>query len=274
MKKILVPMDFTSVGANAVRYALKACKGSQIDILYVRNGVVDTNEPLILRQSLLQEEYWKNALRDFLLKELQIDRLPENTTISILAGALVHEIINMSKEGSYEAIIMGTRDKYNYFDKLFGTTSLGIIKNATIPVYVIPKYASFSGYKRVMIASDKELTNPELVEKIRIWNSEHKAYVKFLHIENQKNGEFDEEKKAIVSELFIKNDLEFAFEIEVLKDDDVSHSLLASAYDMKADLLLVIAKDQNYLQTLLFKSISKELILQSDIPLLFINSKT
>lgn len=267
-------MDFTDVGANAVKYALNAFKGRQITILYVKSGMVDTKEPLIVRQALLQEDYWKKALAKFVIRELKLEILPVNIDIAIASGTTVFEIHNYCSVGNYDAIVMGTRDKYNYFDKWFGTTSVGVVKGAKVPVYLIPKYASFSGYKKIMIASDEHLSNPSLINKINSWNKEYKAYAKFLHVQNGKDDDFNKEKMAIVSELFVKGDLEFAFEIEVIQDRNITHSLLASAYNMKADALIVIPGDQNYLETILFRSMSKDLILQSDIPLLFINSKT
>lgn len=272
MKKILVPLDFTAVGANAFRYARSAFKGSEITILYVKFSKGDVSDPLSYQVNLLTDEYWKEELKKFLSKELNLDSFPKNVTISIAAGPTVSEICSFVKTNNFDSVVMGTRDKYNYFDKWFGTTSFGVVKKSKIPVYLIPKYATYSGYKKIMVASDDHLNNLIVLDKIRSWNREYSAFVKFLHIQDRKKDHFDEEKKMLISELFEKNDPEFAFEIELIKDKDISHSLLASAYDMKADLLMVIPENQNYLQTILFKSISRDLILRSDIPLLFFNS--
>lgn len=272
MKNILVPLDFTSVGANALKFACKAFGESQITILYVKFSKVNTEDPLIYEQSLLSDDYWKEALKKYLCKELGLDRFPENIKLKISSGATVAGIISHCESSHYDGIVMGTRDKYNYFDKWFGTTTFGVIKKAKIPVYLIPKYATYSGYKRVMIASDDHLNNAIVLDKITSWNKEHLAFIKFLHIQDSKKDKFHQQKQLLITELFEKNNPEFAFEIEVIRDKDISHSLLASAYNMKADLLMVVPENQNYLQTILFKSISRELILKSDIPLLFFNS--
>jgi len=274
MKKILVPMDFTDVSVNALRYALQAFPESDISVLHVRVGAFYANAPIPVTPGDIQEIYWTEALHKFILKELKVDEFPSRVSIYTRYGKIISEIIKFSNDNKVEALVMGTRDKYNYFNQWFGTVSIGAVKKIDLPIYLIPKYASFQTIKNVMIASDDQLTDPSLIQKIKTWNKDYNAFVKFLHIQRTENESFRDESKTIVKELFEKNDPEFSFEISILKDQDISHSLLASAYDLKADLLLVIPEDQNFMETLLFQSISKDLILQSDIPLLFLKNKS
>jgi len=270
MKNILVPIDFTDVGVNALRYALSAFPDAKITAYYVKAGMLENADQLTIHPHLLLDKYWLNALTEFLRKELKISKLPDRVTISIGNGPVILGIKNYASESIADAIVMGTRDKYNFFEKWFGTVSVGTVKTVDVPVYLIPKYATFTGFEKVMVASDKHLSDESIVNNIKDWNKSYGAFIKFLHIQNSKDDSFQTEAGAIVSELFEKNDPEFSFEVEVLEDKDVSHSLLASAYDMKADLLVVTPDDQNFLQSLLFASVSKDLILKSDLPLLFL----
>lgn len=273
MKNILIPMDFTDVGINALRYAIQAFPESTLSVLYIKAAMVDAEESLTASPVIVQEQYWKEAMKSFIKKELNIETIPDKISIHIEYGPTISSIRNYTDKNNFDAIVMGTRDKYNVFDQWFGTVSIGTVKTSKIPVYLIPKYASCTGYKKVMIASDTHLMNAVYINQIKSWNKEHGSFVKFLHIQRGDKDDFNEATKALVYELFEKEDPQFSFEIDVLKDKDISHSLLASAYDMKADLLIVIPEDQNFLQSLLFKSIAKDLILQADIPLLFLKRK-
>ena len=274
MKNILIPMDFTDVGINALRYALQAFPDSTISVLYIKAAMVDTEEYSPITPGVLRERYWREAMKAFIKKELKSESIPEKITINFEYGPTVSTIQGYMDKINFDAIVMGTRDKYNVFDQWFGTVSIGTVKTSKIPVYLIPKYASYKGYKKVMIASDTHLMNANYINQIKSWNKEHGSFVKFLHIQRADKDDFNEATKSLVYELFEKEDPQFSFEIDVLKDKDISHSLLASAYDMKADLLIVMPEDQNFLQSLLFKSISKDLILKADIPLLFLKHKS
>lgn len=269
MKNVLIPIDFTDVGVNALRYALKAFPKSQVSVLHVKTLPIDINESIADPQ-ILQTEFWEKALKKFIRKELKVDALPSRVAITVLFGPIVSTIKTYSKDTTFDAIIMGTRDKYNFLDRWFGTISESTVKGCELPVYLIPKYATYNGFNQVMIASDDHLTDGTIIQRIADWNKDYKAFIKFLHIQRSKNESFEKGTKTIVHELFANMNPDFSFEVAAVNDKDISHSLLASAYNMKADLLLVIPEDQNYIQSILFKSISKDLILQSDIPLLFI----
>jgi len=246
MKNILVPIDFTEVGVNALRYALELFPDSNITALHVRTIPVSSYQDVTLNPSFLATGFWKEGLKDHITKELKLDSLPSQVKIKIRFGAVVSTIQQFSEEENYDAIVMGTRDKYNYFDQWFGTVSMGLVKTSNLPIYLIPKYASYKGYDNVMIASDDNLTDPVLVHKIKNWNVPHNAFVKFLHIQRTKADNFKGASESILNELFEKDDPGFSFEIAVLKDKDIAHSLLASAYDMKGDLLMVLPEDQSF----------------------------
>lgn len=270
MKNILVPMDFTDVGVNALRFALNAFPNEKMTILYVQNLQLVSHDPILIATEMLDAKFWSDALEHFILRELKIKSIPANVKIEARFGSVVSSIKKYCNENELDAIVMGTRDKYNYFDKWFGTVSFGIVENSNIDVYLIPKYASYKGFDQVVVASDDHLADKTFMDKIKTWNKDHKAFIKFLHIQRRKEEPFQDTTNEIVQQLFKESDPDFGFEVSVVKDQDISHSLLASAYNMKADLLLIIPEDQTYIQSILFKSITKEMILQSDIPLLFI----
>lgn len=92
MKNILIPMDFTDVGVNALRYALNAFPDSNISVLHIKVGMLDTNEPLPLSAATLQVQYWKDAMKNFIQKELKVDTIPERVSISVEYGPIISSI--------------------------------------------------------------------------------------------------------------------------------------------------------------------------------------
>lgn len=271
MKHILIPIDFTSVSINALKYAIDCFSESKLTILHVRPSILDPEEPVGVNLGPTKEGFWAKSIKLFVSRELQLHSFPDTVDVNIELGAVNNCIKVYAENNDVDCIVMGTRDKYNLIDKWFGTISLDIVKNCDIPVYLIPKYAKYSGHNKIMIASDYNSGNPEFIEKIKNWNQGNAAHIHFLHIQDKPEDDYDEVKKNIVSQLFENDKLTFSFEIETIKDREISKSVLATAYNRNIDLLVVIPEKQNLLQRILFKSVSKELILQSELPILFIN---
>ena len=271
MERILIPSDFTEVSVNAIDYALQWLgTDTLVTLLHVATGTLDVNEPIDFDKGISKSDALKAELNQLVLNELNLESLPPNTNIKITGGDIVHEIVREVKNGGYTQIVMGTRDKYDFLDRWIGTISLGVIKSVDIPVTLIPRYSRFLGFKKVMVASDYHLSNPEIIHKIRNWNIDHKAFVKFLHIQVNSTDTFEDESILLVRELFEKQEPDFGFEIDIFKERRIADSLLASAYNFHADALIVMPENQNFISSLLFKTVSKELILKSSIPIFFI----
>ena len=93
-----------------------------------------------------------------------------------------------------------------------------------------------------------------------------------MHIQQNDNDDFEDESDIIVNELLKDGTPSFGFEVSRLKSIEVSDSLLSSAYNFHADLMIIIPDNQDFMSALLFRSITKEMVLKSDIPILFIRS--
>jgi len=271
MKNVLIPMDFTSISINALKYAIDCFPDSKLFICHVRTGILDTSESVGISMGLSQADFWAKSIKSFVSKELGLSTFPDTIEVAIDVGAVNVCINSFAEKNDIDCIVMGTRDKYNFVDRWFGTTSLAVIKESDIPVYVIPRYAQFGQHKKIMIASDYNSSDSVFLDKIKSWNKTNKAHLHFLHIQDKPIDDYDETKEKIVQHLFEEANVEFSFEIEVLQEKDISHSILATAYNKAIDLLIVVPEKQNFIQSILLKSVSKDLILQSDIPILFIN---
>lgn len=271
MKKIAIPFDFSQVSANALNYALGLFKKDDISLIHVSEGMFSKEESLVAEPILTHEKALTNELTKMIINELKLKAVPSNVKIVILDGEIVQSINKYVRSNNFDLVLLGTRDQYDLLDRWIGTISLGLVKVLDLPVYLIPRYSSFKGYNKVLVASDFHLKEEKIIESIKVWNKEYKAYIKFMHIQQNNDDDFGEESDKIVNKLFEKAEPDFGFEIARIKSLDVSDSLLATAYNDHADLLIVLPEEQAFISTLLFKSISKEMILKSNIPVLFLH---
>lgn len=272
MKKVIVPMDFTEVSLNAFDYAMKSFDKAEFEIVHVTKSLVELNEPVNNDREADRLEVLKDHLADLMYSEFGKDTFTRvKASITILHGDTVSQIRKHVEKQAYHAMVLGTRDKYDFFDRWIGTISLGLVKSLHLPIYLVPRYAIFKRPKRIMVASDFSPEHEKVVEVIKNWNEQLNAFIKFLHINRRPGREHLAGTEKIVNQLFANSDPTFGFELAVVEDRNISQSILSSAYNFKADLLIVIPENQSFIHSLLFKSLSKDLILQSAIPVLFIH---
>ncbi len=265
-------MDFTEVSLNAFDYAVKSFDNASFEVVHVTKSMVSINEPLNIESAKTKFEILKDHLSDLIRSEFGNDLFDKvQIEVMILEGDTVPQIRKYIDRNKFDAMVIGTRDKYDFFDRWIGTISLGLVKTLNIPVYLVPRYAQFKKLKRVLVASDYYPENHKVISILKKWNKLHQAFVKFLHIHTG-DSELDiSGSETIINELIAETDPSFGFELAVIQDKNITQSILSSAYNFKADLLIVIPKNQTFVHSLLFKSLSKELILQSAIPVLFVH---
>lgn len=270
-------MDFTDVGVNALRYALNAFPDASYSVLHVRANLIDMSEPfpvkeekLPYRAGIFNEKDWADAMRGFICKELKIDKLPILLTVNIKYGDIVTELNKYTDRIDFDAIVMGTRDKYNFFDKFLGTVSLAVAKSCSVPLYLIPRHSTFRGINKVLAAIDYGVENSDYLEKYKNWNQEQRAFTKFLHIKPISNLGQGIKVKPIIYKLLEAKKPNFDFEIAELTEETIGQSLLATAYNQKSDILAIMPKEQGLISSIFFQSISKDIIIKAEIPILFI----
>ncbi len=269
MKKVLLPVDFSEVSINAIEYAMEYTSPmDRIEIVHVTMGMLDLQEPIQMEES--KEEIILKSLEKYILANSKYNVLPARCHLSVKIGVPVETIVRESSKG-YDYIIMGTRDKYDLLERWFGTISLGVVKRVKVPVLLIPRHSKYTGLQKVVLASDHHLMDKKLLDRIRKWNKKRKAFIKFLHVKTNPKDDYEKESDTIIREYFSDNEVNFGFEIELMADDRIGDSLLSCAYNFHADMLMVIPDAQSYLESLLFQSVSKEMVLKSTIPVYFIH---
>jgi nucleotide-binding universal stress UspA family protein len=272
MRKILIPFDFSEVSLNAVQYALDFSDTSdELHVVHVHSGLLSIQSPMMLKAGERYINSIKEEIEATIINNLELNALPSKLKITAIHGEAVHALSRYSRKHLTELAIVGTRDKYDLVDRWIGTISLGLVKSLFIPVYLIPRNASFNGFNKVTVASDHHLGKPQVLHQIKIWNDNHNAFIKFLHVRETIDSNYSDEAKKIVEELYEKEKVDFSFEIATINSMNIGSSLLSAAYNNESDLLIVIAENQSFMNSLLFKSISKELILKSSIPILFLH---
>src|SRR5436190_3104080 len=185
MKTILAASDFSEISRNAATYAaglaLK-CKAELILFHAFHPPVIISDGAVTLVSANDQKKEALSRLRRFAgqLKRKFGPKL--RVTCECRYGLAVDELQSLVKEKGADLVAMGIKSSSIVNEKLFGSTALSFIKNASCAVLTINNDISFRAPKRILIAVDYREYWPVLPESLITLVRLCKAEVHLLHI--------------------------------------------------------------------------------------------
>ena len=138
-KKILMPVDVFEMDLSdkAVRHAVNLAKSEGATITLV--NILPNSSRSLLRgfnADIKKFEEYMTAESDKKALKRLFDMSPENIDCEVRFGNVRDEIIQLSKEGKYDVIVIGSRNP-SMTTHLLGSNAETILRYATIPVLVV-----------------------------------------------------------------------------------------------------------------------------------------
>ena len=270
MKTILVPTDFSATAKNSGIYATHLAKyiGAKKIVLYnaysmplateMSWAILQTEELQKASEANLAE--FRNMVVSFAGPDIEV------TTISDF-GFLQERVADVVQDEKIDLIVMGITGGGKLEEVLIGSNTTHIIHHVDVPVLIVPPDAIWKEVHRVGWACDyKEVMHTTPAEAIKETLRELQSKLVVVH--NDPNPKaFDPDlfhNNVMVSELFSRLQPEFV---------QVSHENFAEAMDefvhnYQIDMLLVVPKKHNWLDSIFRRSHTKLLAFHSHIPLL------
>lgn len=271
MKKILVPTDFSKGAFKALEYSLQLAREfeSEIIVCYAFELPAQGINVLIDISSELQ----KNAQQDLKSLEQKVKQsgLAEGISIEYMAllGELNEVINTVSTQKEIDLVVMGTKGESDLASKLFGTNTVSAIKHCQSPLLVIPSGADYQPLKKIAFAIDYlKPKNEEVLNLLRTIALKYKSKLNMVNVHTDGEiGEFIASVKEMqnwYSEKLEGVDLDFIFVENYLIEDGVFDFIRHNSTDM----LTMVTKKHSFFDKIFRKSISEELALHTDVPLL------
>ncbi|MDX1940918.1 MAG: MTH895/ArsE family thioredoxin-like protein [Saprospiraceae bacterium] len=277
IKKILVPTDFSDVAAGAFRFALDLAQqlSSEITLLHVYHPFFDPNNPLAGKERSEAESLARKRLDIFLGENIspanKAEKLGLNEKIKKewCMGFAGEEIMARSKQ--FDLIVMGTTGDGDWLEQLFGSVSSSVAREAHCPVLLVPKNVQFKGFNTVVYAHDNETSDRVLIEQVVDEMRIPTDAVHLVHVEKNsfeeyllRNGRYEHLPRLQKPS------------IRLTLADIASKSILKAineyADSHHADLIIVNTVQRSFLENLFHRSFTKQMILQTSIPLLILHS--
>jgi len=273
MKKIIVPVDFSSTSSNAAAFAgnLAIFYGAEIWLYHAYEMPVGIGEiawPLFnvneLQTAAEQElESLKETIQGNLRSKVNIHIKAQMTPL--MDG--LEEICEVVKP---DMVVMGLSGKGALAKLVVGSNTIKIIHDLPYPVLVVPPKAAFTPVLRIGFACDyKQIEASTPVSLLKKVVKDFNAELYVLNVDYEDRN-FDIEvmdQSFAVRNLF--NDINPVY--DSIESKTVTEGLNQYATEKGLDWVVIIPKKHTVLQKIFNRSQSKDLLYHTHLPVLCIH---
>lgn len=271
MKTFIVAIDFSDASDNATDFAAKLAKQVEAKIILYNAfylSIPPSESPILtprLDQIFTEDKAQLEAKKKEIASQYNIPVECFSSPMSI-----VDQLPSLVMKFQADLVIIGMRGMNSFNRKLFGSTTVSILRIAKFPVLAIPEKASYKKLSNILFAYQPEVLSKKNKLKILKDLAElFEAKVKILHVI------LPEERKRKQSsndglETFIKFSDTIKPEFLQIEDDHFLSGINKGITETKANLLVMVPGEHNNWETLTNQSKTRNVVLHTYIPLLAI----
>lgn len=277
MKNILIPTDFSANSCNALEFAIRLFKNEACNfyILHVGN----------LKESSVESNSFTFPTEKIspTIKE-RLNILFER--IATLPVGQNHHYIALQEYGNFIALLrktvddkkidliaLGTKGASGIKASIVGSNTGDVITKVACNVLVVPEKATVSIPKKIVFPTDYNLfyTHPilESVTEILVISKAH------LNVLNVSQGQSQLRKSQEKNKAYLQDYLEETFphthSFHSMTDENVKTAILNFVADNSIEMVMMVAKNLNFLQQLLFDTTIEKLSFHTTVPLLVLH---
>jgi nucleotide-binding universal stress UspA family protein len=269
---ILLLTDFSENARNAIYYALDAFPPDQYSyvLLHCYPRIHTTTDVTIsLSDKMRQESYAAleaeaNVIRQQTGKAVTFDKMA-------YLGFLNEAVNYVAEEKHPDLVVMGTKGESGLPAILLGSHASSLIKAINIPLLIIPEEARFNGLKNIVLAAHlHSLKKPVHLEPLRELADLFDSKLTVINVvkDEAHKDDADHDESASLKMSFSENQIEFKF----VFDHNVEHGIAQYVHNNPCDLLVVVERNRSFIVDLFHKSVSQNLALHGETPLLILHA--
>lgn len=273
MKKILVPTDFSDVAANAYRFAqtLAGEEPIEVKVVHAYHPSFDYSNPYLDMPAAEFEAIKRELLKNFIAEHtLAVAGAGSVATVAepvteLCIGFAGEEIVRLSKEAGL--VVMGTTGEGNLMEKVFGSVSTHVARNAHCPVLLVPGDCRCKGFKEIVFASNYNAADEAMLQQLLEMAGVGTANIHFVHVEAEAGKPYSVAKVEF-EQAVRENMPEIGFNAVRIACSDVEEGIVQYAEDIGADLIAMGTVHRSFLENLFHRSVTKRMAFHTTVPLL------
>ena len=266
MKTILCPTDFSENAQGAVRYAAKlaSVNGASLFLLHARHvPIVDAYAPASTMTTMMDDAFQAAEKRMSNYAEEVAHDHQIRVESRVAFGLLSDMVEELESSQPVDLVVLGTRGAGNAVNEWLGTTASQIMQVSKAPTIVIPGNAEYQGLRRVGYATDFSSDSDMMIEQFANMMKPFNAEVFVVHVSTSSDS--SDELDRIIKHF------ENASDPVTIKGENIAEELNAFIWDNSLNLLALKRHKRNWFDNLFHKSITKEMIYHSNVPVLVFN---
>lgn len=274
MKKILVPTDFSDNARSAFLYAVELANQLDASVTVIHcyhptanqvNDFLIANDDELEKMSLgrlnsFVENSFPETMEDVIIANMVEQKL--------VLGFAADQLVEISKNGEYDMIVMGATGATGILEKVFGKVSLHVAKHAACPVLLIPEGITFQEVNDIMYASEYESADEELLLQFVDLSKKLDANIHLVHVYDEKETGKEGLGHYLLEKIFQMKAPSLKFTLESITSDSVAHGLEKYAHTKNMDWMVIVKPQRKFWQNLLRTSRTNEIIMKPNIPLM------
>lgn len=276
MKKILATTDFSVNSWKAIVYAIELGQKINAEVVILNAYTLPySNQTVLVSMKEILKESAEQGLKDVLTK-INNELKPSGVEISTKAvhGDLLVSIELMVESEGVDLVIMGTKGATGLKAALLGSNAANVIRNVNCPVIAIPESYNPSPIRHITICADFTTGLESKVEfgMLSEIASVHKSKIQLIHIIDP----FDDNQTHRIpvgtnfQQFFPDNEIAAS----VNYNEDVEEGIKEFITDNPTDLLVIIRRNYNFVESLFHRSLTRQLAMHTMIPLYVAQEKS
>jgi nucleotide-binding universal stress UspA family protein len=269
MKTILIATDFSTAARNATKYGFELARQMQAKVILF---TAYQSQPALPDSSLqmtttdLQKNSYKKLLDE-------AETLDPQGTVSLetrcLNGPVNSSILAAAFSIKASYIVVGMKEQGKEMRKYFGSTVTDLCKISRVPLIVVPADAVFAVPKRIALASDiTDNTDVHTLKPLQKIAATFNSKVYVVRVIKRAMDEVVERMETPERSIWFLTSLHPSFEFS--QGENVARAMNSFVKQHAVDLIAVIPHEHTLLERIFTKSVTKDLVFHTHVPLLIL----
>ncbi|MFD0931366.1 universal stress protein [Psychroflexus salinarum] len=273
MKKILVPVDFSTPSENALKVAAQLAKKNEAEVHVLH--VIELAESLFgAEQFNVNDEqiiFFMNLAHKRFEKFLEQDYLKDITVKSYVEpGSAALAIRETVSKNDIDMIVMGSSGTSGLEEIVIGSNTEKVVRYSDVPVLVVKNEIQSINIKNIVFASNFELENLEAYKKAKRFADSFDAKMHMLYVNlpgNQFSStlEIHEQMRVFLNKVEMPLSKEH---IEIFNDYTIQDGVINGSKKLNSDLIIVPTHGRKGISHFFNGSIGEDIVNHSDLPVL------
>ena len=276
IKNIFVAIDFSVTSRNAFCYAKALAKtlDASLTMIHVKVDLMVVSDVMILPNPSEDNSQLIDDLKQIISEEegIVFNKLApkQEIKIKLLRGNPESVLVELSKSDETDLIVMGSTGLSDVLTKIFGSTSHNVSNQAHCPVILVPRGVKWEPIEQMVFASNFDSMAPELVHHITDFASSVSADIHFVNVKSF-DPVFEIKEKDVDWNALMTNHSDLYFEKHTIYGNDTVEQLKLYSEEKNIDLIAFVSKHRNFWQSLAHKSVTENMVLSVNTPIMVIH---